>query len=215
LQTKDYYKILELPPSATLREIKSAYRRLAHRFHPDKNNADAYSTAQFEIIKEAYEVLSDPRKKEYYLQQRWYDQVTNRKQSFITITPVTILKQVLELDKYVSKLDVHRMDRQGLYDYVCRLLNDQTIQKLNVFDEKDTNKVIVHSILKSCHALPLKFARPLSVQLLKLNTDASTLEKIRLYVNHSRRSENWSKYKVWLLLLIVVLLCWLIYSLSA
>jgi curved DNA-binding protein CbpA len=214
LQTKDYYKILELSPSASLRDIKSAYRRLAHRFHPDKNNADPYSTAHFEIIKEAYEVLSDPRKKEYYLQHRWYDQVINRKQSSTTITPVNVLKQVLELDKYVSKLDVHRMDKQGFYEYACRLLNDETIQKLNAFDEKDINKAIVDSLLKSSHALPLKFARPLSLQLLKLNTNASTLEKIRLYVNHSRRSETWSKFKVWLLLLIAVFLCWLIYSLS-
>ncbi|MEI9910706.1 MAG: DnaJ domain-containing protein [Bacteroidota bacterium] len=63
MQGKDYYKILELPPSATLQEIKTAYRRLAHQYHPDKNDNDLYAAAQFEMVKEAYEVLSDPRKK--------------------------------------------------------------------------------------------------------------------------------------------------------
>ena len=78
------------------------------------------------LIKEAYEVLSNPSKKEYYLQQRWYDQAMNKKQTDIVVTPVTVLKQFLELDRYVSQLDVHRMDKEGLYDYICHLLSDDT-----------------------------------------------------------------------------------------
>jgi len=124
LEIKDYYKILELPPSATQKEIKTAYRRLAHQYHPDKSGNDLYAAAQFEIVKEAYEVLSDPSKKEYYLQQRWYNQSIGKKRTETVITPVTVLKQVLELDKYVSTLDVHRMDKEGLYNYICDILSD-------------------------------------------------------------------------------------------
>lgn len=63
MHLKDYYKLLELEPSATLPEIKKAYRRLALLHHPDKTGNDPYSAAQFSDIKEAYEVLTNPTKK--------------------------------------------------------------------------------------------------------------------------------------------------------
>src|SRR5260221_11419015 len=116
MQLKDYYKILELEPSATLAEIKKAYRRLAQQYHPDKNSNEQYSLVYFSEIKEAYEVLTNPSKKENYLQQRWYQQSLGKKEfSTQPVTPVTILKQLLELDKYVSGLDIFRMDKARLY----------------------------------------------------------------------------------------------------
>ncbi|MCH5683663.1 DnaJ domain-containing protein [Niabella sp. W65] len=59
----DYYQILQISPSADLAEIKSAYRRLAHQYHPDKNPDNKSALAYFELIKEAYETLSTPGKK--------------------------------------------------------------------------------------------------------------------------------------------------------
>jgi curved DNA-binding protein CbpA len=214
LQTKDYYKILELPPSATLKEIKTAYRRLAHQFHPDKNGNDLYATAQFEIIKEAYEVLSNPSKKDYYLQQRWYDQVMNKKQTETIITPVTVLKQFLELDKYVSKLDTHRMDNEGLYAYITHILSGETIEKLNAFNERDINKSIIDSVLRSSRSLPLLYAKPLSERLMKLNTDVSTSKDVDEYIQRIRNANQWNKYKTVIVLLIVMILCLLIYIIS-
>jgi len=214
LQTKDYYKILELPPSATLKEIKTAYRRLAHQFHPDKNGNDLYATAQFEIIKEAYEVLSNPSKKDYYLQQRWYDQVMNKKQGETIITPVTLLKQFLELDKYVSKLDTHRMDNEGLYAYITHILSGETIEKLNAFNKKDINKSIIDSVLRSSRSLPLSYAKPLSERLMNLNTDLSTSKDVDEYIQRIRNANQWNKYKTVIVLLIVVILCFLIYIIS-
>jgi curved DNA-binding protein CbpA len=214
LQSKDYYKILHLPPSASLKEIKAAYRRLAHQYHPDKNSVDPYSREQFELVKEAYEVLSNPSKKEYYLQQRWYDQVMNRKQTATVIEPVTVLKQVLELNRYVMTLDVHRMDKEGLYQYICDLLADETIVKLNAFNEKDINGPIIESVLKSGQSLPWKHARPLSERLMKLNTDPAILEMVRRYLHRARQTKTWNKYRIWLLLLIVAILCLLIYRIG-
>jgi preprotein translocase subunit Sec63 len=58
---KDYYAILDLPPTATIRDIKQAYRKLVMVYHPDKNNDDPYALSRFNEIKEAYEVLMDKR----------------------------------------------------------------------------------------------------------------------------------------------------------
>jgi molecular chaperone DnaJ len=214
LQAKDYYKILELSPTATLKEIKAAYRRLAHQYHPDKNNNDMYAAAKFEIIKEAYEVLSHPSKKEYYLQQRWYDQSMAKKQSTDAITPVSVLKRLLEFDKYVSTLDVHRMDKEGLFAYINDILSDETIKKLNTFNETDINNVIIDTVIKSSRPLSYSYIKQLSASLKKIKADESGETSIDRYLSHSLRSAEWNKYRIWLIIVIVILLCLFIYYFS-
>lgn len=63
---KDYYAILGVSRGATEKEIKQAYRRLARKYHPDVNPGDKAAEAKFKEINEAYEVLSDPVKREKY-----------------------------------------------------------------------------------------------------------------------------------------------------
>ena len=135
MYVKDYYKTLELEPTANLQEIKTAFRKLAHQYHPDKNNNDPYAIAYFNEIKEAYETLTNPVKKNNFLQQRWYNKTTGNKNTRQVITPVNILKQALEFEKYTSLLDVFRMDRESLFGYMDELLNDETIIKLLQFNQ--------------------------------------------------------------------------------
>ena len=66
MEYKDYYKILEIDKSASDKEIKSAYRKLAKKYHPDLNQGDEKAQEKFKEIGEAYEVLSDPEKKKTY-----------------------------------------------------------------------------------------------------------------------------------------------------
>ncbi len=62
----DYYKILGVSKGATSDEIKKAYRKLALKYHPDKNNGSKDYEAKFKEISEAYAVLSDPEKRNQY-----------------------------------------------------------------------------------------------------------------------------------------------------
>ncbi len=62
----DYYNTLGVSKNASQEEIKSAYRKLAMKYHPDKNPGDASSEAKFKEASEAYQVLSNSQKKSNY-----------------------------------------------------------------------------------------------------------------------------------------------------
>ncbi len=63
---RDFYDLLGVDRTATLEEIKKAYRRLAHQYHPDKNPGNPTAEEHFKIITEAYEVLQDVKKRAHY-----------------------------------------------------------------------------------------------------------------------------------------------------
>jgi molecular chaperone DnaJ len=65
-EKRDYYEVLGLPKTATLDEVKKAYRKLAVKFHPDKNPGDAEAEEKFKEAAEAYGVLSDEEKRARY-----------------------------------------------------------------------------------------------------------------------------------------------------
>jgi len=63
---EDYYKLLNVTKESSSSDIKKSYRKLAMKYHPDRNPGDSESEEKFKQISEAYEVLSDPKKKQSY-----------------------------------------------------------------------------------------------------------------------------------------------------
>ena len=212
MHLKDYYGLLDIETSATLQEIKKAYRKLALRYHPDKNQHDPYAAAQFTAIKEAYEVLTHPSKKEYYLQQRWYNQSAGIRKTQDVITPVTVLKQALELDKYVSTLDIFRLDKEGLKQYVLDLLHDSTIEQLKKFNEPETNREIISTVLRILHPLPKSFTNHITTRVSRLaEGDEKAVQQITAFVQKNERKNRREKYSLILIIFVTVILCLLIY----
>ena len=214
MQLKDYYKILELEPSANLTDIKKSYRRLAQQFHPDKTHNDPYASARFDAIKEAYEVLTNPSKKAYYLQQRWYNQSTGIRKTQEIVTPASVIKQALELEKYVSRLDQFRMDKYGLHDYIAGLISDSNIATLNQFNDTGSNEQIIDIVLKCLKPLPLDLVLSLEKKLSTLNTGPAAKEKLISFIAEQENNHSRDRLRVWVLLLTTLLLCLLIYFLS-
>ncbi|MBF8190758.1 molecular chaperone DnaJ [Nonomuraea sp. K274] len=67
---KDYYAVLGVPKTATADEIKKAYRKLARQYHPDTNQGDATKETKFKEVSEAYDVLSDSKRRKEYDEAR-------------------------------------------------------------------------------------------------------------------------------------------------
>lgn len=65
-EKRDYYEVLGVPRDASEKDIKTAYRRLALKFHPDKNEGDAEAEERFKEASEAYDVLSNEQKRANY-----------------------------------------------------------------------------------------------------------------------------------------------------
>jgi molecular chaperone DnaJ len=66
MSKRDYYEVLGVNRGVDDRELKKAYRRMAQKYHPDRNPNDSESEARFKEAKEAYEVLSNPQKRQAY-----------------------------------------------------------------------------------------------------------------------------------------------------
>jgi len=216
MQLKDYYTTLHLNPSATLSEIKKAYRILAQKYHPDKNNNDAYAASQFSEIKEAYEVLTNSLKKQYYLQQRWYHQSLGKKfKTETVINPPSVLKQCLELSKYVSTLDKHRMDKEGLADYILQIIPDNVIQQLKTFNEPSVERSITGCLLKLSESLRLNHIQKIYAQLLKLaEGDHESKNAIETSLKRFQRKERLEQLQPLIIILITIIISLLIYFMS-
>jgi molecular chaperone DnaJ len=73
-QQQDYYKMLGVSRDASAEDIRKAYRRLARKHHPDLNPGDKAAEDRFKKLQEAYDILSDPKKKQMYDQFGFYSE---------------------------------------------------------------------------------------------------------------------------------------------
>ena len=98
---KDFYEILGVSSDASAEEIKSAYHRLAKKFHPDHNSGDKDFEEQFKLINEAYQTLYDSQKRNAYDSQLNASKRSNRnrKQGAEKGSPASFVDSVFKFAK--------------------------------------------------------------------------------------------------------------------
>lgn len=211
---KDYYKILGVPPNAGPGEIKKSFRQLAMLYHPDKHEENDPSMARFMEIHEAYDTLMDPDKKEIYLQQRWYEQSIGRQLGGPEpLTAETILQEAVRLNRYVSQLNPYRMDRDGLVEYQLKLFSSENIDILKKFNDKNLSAEIVRLSLDSGKHYELSQAIKLAPFLQQLVPDGSdAYAAVEKFIAVRSQQEFWQKWRIPIVLLVTVVICYLIFK---
>jgi len=129
---KDYFKILGVSRNATDKEIKSAFRKLARKFHPDLHPHDERAESEFKEINEAYEILSDEDKKKSYEQflNYWFKNRDGKSRDFSRENNDQRFDEYLNFDDFLSDL-IGRFSDAGKEIY-ANISSDNNAQSLNL-----------------------------------------------------------------------------------
>lgn len=202
----DYYKILGLDDKATTSEIKQAYRELALKYHPDRNNGDEKSEAYFKRVTEAYNVLSDPESRENYNRkfkasnrppsENREQPYTYKRKAKPDRTPETVLEQFITIKAVVISTSNSNIDQPALFNALDDLLTVNTINFLLSWGDIESNKQIVQEVLICCKRLTHEQVVKLAPKLVRLaGTDNNLLMQIYLIEKDRKLKGYWSKYK--------------------
>lgn len=216
---KDYYKILEVSPTASAAEIKKSYRRLALQFHPDKNFGNKVYEAKFKEILDAYKILSDfSKRQDYNNQLRHNSEETRRKQTEAPnppITAITILNQAITFRKKIAVIDPYRMNKVALFKQIELILSKKNIYIIKQLNDYKLNRRLVEEILFCTKFLHYSHVERICFQLTALaGTDNDIYSRIYKFSKEMRIKGYWEKYKLIVALIVVLFICVLIYFLS-
>ncbi len=209
--------MLELEPGANAEEIKKSFRRLALRYHPDTNQGNRHSEAWFRELQEAYDVLTDPIKKEAYLQERWLRKSAGKGfDEPVALTPEHILYKAQILAREVRGMDHFRMNHVALRRRIEELLQWQWLDMLQSFEDDKANDEILRLILQSCE--PLEYRQ--IEQLKESFTTAEDMmpawkQSLQAYISKRRNAYFWDQFQAPIIIGLSLLLCALIFAISS
>ncbi len=209
---KDYYKILGVNPSATLQEIKKAYRTLAFKYHPDKNPDSLLSEAYFKEIQEAYATLSVSGKREKYDDERWLSGMGSKTQYKEEVTPAWLLNICRELNSSLAVMDTYRMSQRALQAYILLILEDAHLGVLQQHNDSAINKTIITELLKAMEKLEVQYLGEIIHRLLIIARDDNDM-MLAIYNHEENRKQSAFSEKLmpYMILLFTLLLCVFMY----
>lgn len=209
---KDYFAILGVTALAGPDEIRRNYRRLAKQWHPDRHGSDTTASLRFREVQEAYETLTDPLRKDAWLQERWRLRSLGQRTDRPAVTaPADLLKASIALEQETSLKDPHRSDPQALLRRIRALLTDDALEGLGQEPDPAIRNGVCRRLLRCGRHLPPETAAAL-VRLLEpvTRSDTGLAREARDFLTHSRRRQTLGRLRLPLLLLATLLACLLI-----
>lgn len=192
---KDYYNILEVSFGCSNDDIKKSYRRLALKYHPDRNAGNKAFEEKFKLISEAYETLSNKNRRIIYD----YDYKINNNENHSKkreekneeskpITPITFLELFIELHRKLRYTEKENILQENVYNRIKDLLDKSIIDFLLEYDDINTNKKIIEEVLKICGFLKYEYVEKICVHLSKLAaTDSKQIDSIFKFNKQKKR----------------------------
>jgi len=209
---KDYYKILGVNTSATLAEIKKAYRSLAFKYHPDKNPENTLAEAHFKEVQEAYATLSDTERRRRYDDERWMAGMGSKTNYKEAVTPAWLINICLQLNASLEKMDSHSVSPGALKAYILLILSDDHIGVLQQYGDKQANNVVIAEIMKATRKLRPDYLLEIMERLILLAGEDNAMIA-SIHSDHSDRIKKAQMEKVfpYVIIMVTLALCVFMY----
>lgn len=215
MSLKDYYAILEVNPTASQLVIKKAYRKLALKYHPDKNGGNKIYEQKFKDIAEAYRVLSDNKRRNDYNYARFGYTQSAQKTNHYSTGLKYILLTAKKLHNHIAAADPDRLNLIAVKKQLDELLIGNNLKILLDQAQEKEKQTFIRNILYSSRFLPYTQVKSFIPKLVKLaGADNSMLIEISNFEKNIKRASLWNEYKILAVLLLVMLFCLLIYFIS-
>lgn len=210
---KDYYNTLEITYTASGEDIRRAFRKLAIKYHPDKNDGDATAEEKFKEIQEAYFILSDyERRHTYHLKSRF--PLINKRNAPKPATAHSIYYSCQKLNTQIAEMDIFRMNQEALFDQIMLLISNKNIEIIQTNNNDKLTQQIINELLKSSRPLAFSFVEQINNRLAILaGSNNVVISHIYIHTKNKRQIDFWEKYNGIIILIVTLLLCWLIWVL--
>jgi len=216
MSQNNYYQLLHVSPQATAQEIKAAYRKLAFKYHPDRNKGNIITEAVLKEINEAYRVLSNPEKRRFYNASI---AINNYHPKHKRITPVTshsILQNAIKLRAFVERSNILSINQDVVFHKVQTLLSEHHLNILQFENNIQLIYQFIQQILICIQPLTVNNINLLLPSLRKLaNEDEKILAEIQSFYQKKKGEAFWQRYKIIAVFIIALLLCLIIYILQS
>jgi curved DNA-binding protein CbpA len=209
---RNYYTILEISADASEEEIKRSYRRLALKYHPDRNPPDdKFAELRFKEILDAYNVLSEKNRRinyDYEMAKARRNkteseksvtsppQVSSVAKKAEPVTPQSILGQFTRVRKKVLNIkDKSRIRQAELFKTLNTLLGVRNIEIAQSGGDNRVPRMIIDEVFICSRYLSLEYVERLTTKMIRLaGADNEKIVEIHAFVEKSRRRAQLQKY---------------------
>lgn len=214
MPVKDYYKLLNIAHSADLNTIKKAYRQLAMQYHPDKHGDNQSTHFYFQEIQEAYEVLSNPEKRENYHYKIWLENAQGHELDTALSTD-QIIQLFIHTERSIHETDSFRRNNEQLTEILISLYSNNRLELIAETNDNSLETTTLQLAIQSSSSLSSVAQLKLIHQLNPILKKHPQMHEIWMQqINTRIKKEKIEKLKVPIVILTTILLCLAILLLS-